>query len=304
MRILSPSLPELHAFIAVVETGSFSRAAQRLSVTQGAISRAVLRLEARLEQTLFERRPGGVQVTPTGQGYYERIHKAVAALEDAVPQKAAPLTEKVLHLSVIPTFNIRWLVPRLPQFHACYPGVRIVFKPYRIEDDLLGDDVDCWIRLRRTAASRWPRHIKATYVTGKDLIMICHPSLAAQIRRPADVLRFELLHHANYPGNWALWLQAHGVDTTHLRLGPGFDLGVTLIEAVEANMGVAVIQRCLIERELAEQRVVTPIARQVSTGRGYYLCASRARTTSPQMDAFRSWLFEQVKASNALAGHA
>ena len=80
MRIFSPSLPELHAFIAGVETGSFSRAAQRLAVTQGAISRAVLRLEARLELTLFERRPGGVQVTPTGQAYYERIHKAVAAL--------------------------------------------------------------------------------------------------------------------------------------------------------------------------------------------------------------------------------
>ena len=299
MRIFSPSLPELHAFIAVVETGSFSRAALRLAVTQGAISRAVLRLEARLELTLFERRPGGVQVTPTGQAYYERIHKAVAALEDAVPQKTALRTEKVLRLSVIPTFNIRWLVPRLPQFHAVCPGVRIVFKPYRIDDDLLGDDVDCWIRLRRSASTRWPRHIEASYVIGKDLVMICHPSVAAQIRQPADVLRFELLHHANYPGNWALWLQAYGIDTAHLRLGPGFDLGVTLIEAVEANLGVAVIQRCLIERELAEQRVIIPLARQVSTGRGYYLCTPRARTASPHMEAFRAWLFEQVKATNA-----
>ncbi len=299
MRIFSPSLPELHAFIAVVETGSFSRAALRLAVTQGAISRAVLRLEARLELTLFERRPGGVQVTPTGQAYYERIHKAVAALEDAVPQKTALRAEKVLRLSVIPTFNIRWLVPRLPQFHALCPGVRIVFKPYRIDDDLLGDDIDCWIRLRRSASTRWPRHIEASYVIGKDLVMICHPSAVAQIRHPADVLRFELLHHANYPGNWAVWLQAYGIDTAHLRLGPGFDLGVTLIEAVEANLGVAVIQHCLIERELAEQRVAIPLARQVSTGRGYYLCTPRARTASPHMEAFRTWLFEQVKSTNA-----
>ena len=302
MRIHSPSLPELHAFIAVVETGSFSRAALRLAVTQGAISRAVLRLEARLELTLFERRPGGVQVTPTGQTYYERIHRAVAALEDAVPEHTAPRTEKVLRLSVIPTFNIRWLVPRLPLFHALCPGVRVIFKPYRIDDDLLGDDIDCWIRQRRTPSNRLPRHIQGSYVTGKEIVMICHPCVAAQIRLPADVLRFELLHHANYPGNWALWLQAYGIDTAHLRLGPGFDLGVTLIEAVEANMGVAVIQRCLIERELAEQRVAIPLAREVSTGRGYYLCTPRARTLSPQMETFRTWLFDQVKATPSPRG--
>ncbi len=299
MRILSPSLPELHAFIAVVETGSFSRAALRLAVTQGAVSRAVLRLEAHLELTLFERRPGGVQVTPNGQSYYERIHRAIAALEDAVPQKTALRAEKVLRLSVIPTFNIRWLVPRLPLFHTLCPGVRVVFKPYRIDDDLLGNDIDCWIRQRRTPSNRLPRHIQASYLTGKEIVLICHPSMAAQIRQPGDVLRFDLLHHANYPGNWALWLQAYGIDTANLRLGPGFDLGVTLIEAVEANLGVAVIQRCLIERELAEQRVVIPLARQVSTGRGYYLCTPRARTASPHMEAFSAWLFEQVKATNA-----
>lgn len=298
MRIHSPSLPELHAFIAVVETGSFSRAALRLSVTQGAISRAVLRLEARLELTLFERRPYGVQVTSTGQSYYERIHKAVAALEDAVPQKVVSHTDKILRISIIPTFNIRWLVPRLPLFYATYPSVRIVFKPYRIDDDLLGDDIDCWIRQRRTPSNRLPRHIEATYLTGRNLVMICHPSVAHRIKRPADVLHFDLLHHANYPANWALWLRAYGLNSSQLKLGPGFDLGVTLIEAVEANMGIAVIQRCLIERELAEQRVVIPFDKEVSTGRGYYLCTQRAKTESNLLYAFRSWLFDQLKAKN------
>lgn len=299
MRILSPSLPELHAFIAVVETGSFSRAAQRLAVTQGAVSRAVLRLEARLELTLFERRPGGVQVTPTGQAYYARIHQAVAALEDAVPQKTAVRTEKVLRLNVIPTFNIRWLAPRLPLFHARCPGVRIVFKPYRIEDDLLDDNIDCWIRQRRPPSNRLPRHIRADYLTGQEIVMICHPSVAAQIRQPADVLRFELLHHSNFPCNWTRWLQAFGIDTENIKLGTGFDLGITLIEAVEANLGVAVIQRCLIERDLAEQRVVIPFTKDVSTGRGYYVCTPRAKTPSPQLEAFRTWLLEQAKAPNA-----
>ena len=298
MRILSPSLPELHAFIAVVETGSFSRAALRLCVTQGAVSRAVMRLEARLELTLFERRASCVQITPTGQCYYERIHKAVAALEDAVPQKIGREIDKVLRISIIPTFNIRWLVPRLPLLYAEHPGLSIVFKPYRIDDDLMSDDIDCWIRLRRTSTSRWPRHVNASYVTGREIVMICHPSVEHLIKQPSDVLRFALLHHANYPANWALWLRAYGLDSSALKLGPGFDLGVTLIEAVEANMGVAVIQRCLIERELAEQRVVIPLDKEVSTGRGYYLCTQRAKAESNLLYAFRSWLFDQLKAKN------
>lgn len=294
MRIRSPSLPELHAFVAVVESGSFSRAAAALSVTQGAVSRAVLRLEQRLALELFERSPSGVRATAAGQDYYDRIHGALAALEAAVPAKPARRSAQALRVSAISSLNMRWLVPRLPLLHAEHPGLEIVFKPYWKDDDFRREDVDCWIQTRASASARWPRHVEATYLTGREIVPICHPSVAARIKTPADLLRFPLLHHVNFPDNWALWFDTQGVSRRGLTLGAGFDLAAGLIEAVAANVGVAVVQCCLIEREVAEQRVAVPIDLRVSTGRGYYLCVPRARPHTPALEQFKGWLLQHA----------
>ncbi|MBI5255462.1 MAG: LysR family transcriptional regulator [Burkholderiales bacterium] len=296
MRIRSPSLSELHAFVAVVETGGFTRAAQRLVVSQGAVSRAVLRLEEHLGMTLFERGPAGVQPSAAAQAYYERVQPAITALEDAVPAAArgrAALAPRPLRVCAIPSLNMRWLVPRLASFHAAHPGLQVVFKPYWKDDDFQREEVDCWIQTRPSANARWPRHVTARYLIGREIVPICHPSLAARIRTPADLLRQPLLFHSNYPDNWALWFKAQGVDTRGLALGAGFDLAAGLIEAVASGLGVAVVQVCLFERERAEGRVVVPLALPVSTGRGYYLVRPKARPETPALAAFADWLLAQ-----------
>lgn len=295
MRIRSPSLPELHAFVALVETGSFTRAAQRLAVTQGAVSRAIQRLESTLSATLFERGAVGVQPSAFARDYYARVQPALAALEDAVPAKTPGGAPQVLRISAIPSLNMRWLVPRLASFHAEYPWCQIVFVPYLKDDPMKRDDVDVWIRTRVTSTSLWPRHIRTSYITGREIAPICHPSVADRIRTPADFLKFPLLHHSNYPDNWAVWLQSQGLDTRGLRLSAGFDYGVGLIEAVAGNMGVAVLQPCLFERELAEGRVVMPLPRMVSTGRGYFLCVPRLATETTALVAFRQWVLDPVR---------
>lgn len=294
MRIRSPSLAELHAFVAVVETGGFSRAAVRLSVTQGAVSRSVLRLEARLGFALLERGAAGVKPTAAGEDYYGRIHTALATLEDAAPDRRPPKGEQVLRVAASSSLNMRWLVPRLPSLHDEHPWLRIAFKPYWKEDDFQRDDVDCWLQARPSSASRWPRHVQATYIVGREIVPICHPSLATKLKRPADLLLHPLLHHAAYPDNWALWWRAHGNGARLPRLGTGFDLAVGVIEAVSASMGVAVVQRCLIERELAEGWVHMPFDATVSTGRGYFLCVPKARADTPMLVDFRSWLLREA----------
>jgi len=296
MRIRSPSLPELHAFVGVVESGSFSLAAVRLSVTQGAVSRAVLRLEARLGIDLLERHPSGVRPTATGQDYYQRIHRALLELEAAVPSEPAKQPKEELRISVITSLNMRWLVPRLPSLAVDQPHVNLAFKSYLANDDFRRTDVDCWIQQRASATSRWPRHVQATYLIGREVVPICHPSIADRIKAPQDFLRFPLLHHVRYPDNWALWFNGQGVNTGSLTLGPGFDLGAGLVEAVCGQIGVAVIQPCLIERELAEQRLAIPIPEPTSTGRGYYFCALRSRADLPAIVSFKAWLLNQAAA--------
>jgi LysR family transcriptional regulator, glycine cleavage system transcriptional activator len=294
MRIRSPSLPELHAFVAVVEAGGFSRAAARLSVTQGAVSRAVLRLEERLGLALLERGAGGARPTADGRAYYARIHTALATLEEAVPARRRAADEQELRVAAISSLNMRWLVPRLPRLYAEHPWLHIAFKPYWKDEDFRRDDVDCWIQTRLSGTSRWPRHIRATYIVGREIVPICPPALARRLRTPADLLQHPLLHHATYPGNWSLWWDRHGDGSRLPKLGAGFDLAVGMIEAVAAGMGIAVVQRCLIERELADGRVHQPFDLQASTGRGYHLCVPRAGAGTPALEAFEAWLLAQA----------
>jgi LysR family transcriptional regulator, glycine cleavage system transcriptional activator len=107
------------------------------------------------------------------------------------------------------------------------------------------------------------------------------------------------LHHSNFPENWDLWCRTHGVGQSRLKLAAGFDLAAGLIEAVAAKIGVAVVQRCLIERELAENRIAIPLPLYASTGRGYYLCIPRTKEHLPTVAAFKAWLLQQAKQSMA-----
>ena len=104
-----------------------------------------------------------------------------------------------------------------------------------------------------------------------------------------------MLHHTNFPDNWALWLQAAGLDAPAPKLGPGFDLGNNLIVAASADMGVAVLQPCLVERELARGELVIPFGPLMSTGRGYYVCHKAAVGLPSSAQRFSDWLQREAR---------
>jgi len=287
MRFRSPSLSELHAFATVAESGSFSAAAHALSVTQGAVSRAVQRLEAQLGVVLLVRGNARVEPTQIGARYLARIKPALDTLELAVPSRAAPAGHK-LRIAPVPSLYARWLVPRLPLLYAEHPALKIEFRRWRHDDRFQREDVDCWINPKLTAHGRWPEEVTAQYLLGRELVPVCRPSRAGRLRRPEDVLRHPLLHHGAHPGDWALWLKAQGADAAP-RLASGFDLSAALIEAVVADMGVAIVQLCLVERELAGGELVMPFPGWVSSGRGFYLCRRADREDSHELDTFLRW---------------
>ena len=297
MQFKSPSLPELHAFLAVCQLGSFRQAAGVLFVTQAAVSRAVQRLEQRLECTLLDR--SGPRVLPTARGreFQQLVEAHVAGLETAVGRFGVRTTtaRRRLRVCVVPTLAARWLVPRLSRFGALHPDVEIELRPFHHDEDFTRDDVDLWIHLKRPARG-WPRGIRARYLTGREIVPTCTPALAAALREPRDLLRATLLHHTNYPENWALWLRAVGGVEAEPVLGPGFDLGNHLIVAACAGMGVTLIQPLLIEAELASGQLVLPFTQPVSTGRGYYLCSRAALAENEAFALFTRWLLDEAQA--------
>lgn len=299
MKFKSPSLAELHAFLGVCQLGSFRRAAQALSVTQGAVSQAILRLEQRLGCALFDRQASGVAPTARGREFQKLVEVHVAGLESAVTQFGGAPAQRKVRVSVLPTLGTRWLVPRLAGFQSLNPGIEVELRQFRFDEDFTRDDVDLWIALKRPG-KKWPRGIQGRYLLGKEITPACTPALARSIRQPGDLAAHPLLHHINYPDNWAVWMEGAGVKQALPALGPGFDLGNNLIVAATAGMGAIVIQPCLIESELDSGKLVLPFAARVATGRGYYLCQKSATAHKNRaVEAFAAWLQEQAAGADS-----
>jgi LysR family transcriptional regulator, glycine cleavage system transcriptional activator len=294
MPIQSPSLVELHAFLAVARTGSFRKAADELCVTQAAVSRAVARLEEELGQDVLARAPGGVTLTPAGAELRKLVDKPVAALEAAATRLRKKPERLRLRLSVITSLGALWLMPRLEDFRERHPEVEIEFRQYHHDEDFTRDDIDLWIENKPSTTSQWPRQISAKYLIGKEIIAVCAPKLAKGVRTAQQLLAQPLLYHSNFPGNWALWSATVGTTMPPKPRRTGFDLVLNLLEAARSGMGVAVLQKCLAEADLETGRLVTPVEGVASTGRGYYLCRRRSQGAHPAADLFSDWLLNQA----------
>ena len=297
MAIRSPSLVELHAFLAVARTGSFRKAAEDLHVTQAAVSRAVLRLEQDLGRDVRERSGAGVRLTAAGAELRKRVEQPVAALEAAAIALSRTAERLRLRISVVPSLGNLWLLPRLADFRARHPEVELEFRQYHHNEDYQRDDVDLWIALKAQRGQRWPRHVSAEYLTGRRIVAVCTPRRAKSIRQPADVFQLPLLYHSNYRENWQLWAQAADLALPERWRGTGFDLVMNLVEAARAGMGVAVVQQVMVAADLASGQLVVPVAGSASTGRGYYLCRRRAQAAHPAAELFAEWLKEQAASS-------
>ncbi|ROZ72117.1 LysR substrate-binding domain-containing protein [Ramlibacter sp. WS9] len=293
MPIRSPSLVELHAFLAVARTGSFRKAADELCVTQAAVSRAVLRLEEDLGQDVLQRSAGGVTLTPAGLELRKLVGKPVAALEAAAVKLRKKPERLRLRLSVITSLGTLWLMPRLEDFRERHPEVEIEFRQYHHDEDFTRDDVDVWIDTKRNER-QWPRQVSARYVIGGEIVAVCTPKLAKGVRTAQQLLAQPLLYHSNFPDNWPLWASTAGASMPVKPKRTGFDLVLNLIEAARSGMGVAVVQECMVEADLASGRLVMPVPVSASTGRGYHLCRRRAQGAHPAADLFSEWVLAQA----------
>jgi LysR family transcriptional regulator, glycine cleavage system transcriptional activator len=300
MPIQSPSLVELHAFLAVARTGSFRKAADELCVTQAAVSRAVARLEEELGQDVLTRAPGGVMLTPAGAELRKLVDKPVAALEAAATRLRKKPERLRLRLSVITSLGALWLMPRLEDFRERHPEVEIEFRQYHHDENFTRDDVDLWIENRLSTTSQWPRQISARYLIGKEIVAVCAPKLAKGVRTAQQLLAQPLLYHSNFPDNWALWAATVGAAMPPKPRRTGFDLVLNLLEAARSGMGVAVVQKCLAEADLQTGRLAVPVEGSASTGRGYYVCRRRAQGAHPAADLFADWILGQAQSSLSL----
>lgn len=306
LRRLSPPLHLLRAFSTVARFGGVSRAAEALHLTQSAVSKQVKELEGWVDVPLFDRNRKRLSLTPAGERYEKAVRAVLAQLEAATLELITSGDGGgALHLSSLPTFAAKWLIPRLPQFQQQHPQVTLHFVPYVHSYDFERPELDCSILF---GEGHWPG-AHAHYLTGNDVALIAPRTRVADwpIANARDVARHTLLRHVTVPDAWLRWSETHGVPGLIDPLaGPQFDQFQTMIRAVMAGMGLALVPRCLVQDEITAGLVREPLPAEPLRGgyqsdMGYRFCYPEGRTQLHALQCFLQWL---LACAEPAAAHA
>jgi LysR family glycine cleavage system transcriptional activator len=274
----------IKAFEAAARSGSFAGAGAELNVSAAAVSRMVHLLEQRLGVALFERKANRLAVTPAGRAYQSGLTPIFDALASLTAQVTAPSAVRVLTVGVGPTFAMRWLIPRLADFRNAEPDIEVRITTGGAAAPF-GDDWSCGIKL---GDGEWPGLV-AEPLFAADLLPVCAPRLAAQLKRPADLRGSSLLRVAHASEDWPLWLKSAGVARVTAR-GPEFQFYGQALQAAADGLGVAMGIRPYIDDDLAAGRLVAPFALSVPKGMRWYLVYRSFRTEQRDFAAFRRWI--------------
>jgi LysR family glycine cleavage system transcriptional activator len=290
MRRKIPSTAALAAFEAAARHQSFTQAADELAVTQSAVCRQIAGLEEFLGVKLFRRSKRGVLLTEAGAGYSRSVRARLDEVErDTLELMAKGSAGGALELGVVPTFASKWLLPRLPAFHALHPGITVHMTP--CTRPVLFDDTPLDAALYAGDA-RWPG-TAATFLMDETLIAVASPHLIAPrraLKSAADVAKLPLLQQSTRPYMWRQWFEARGLQVAHDMAGPRMELFSMLTEAAVHGLGAALIPRMLIEEELADGKLVALVDGDFASGRSYSLIYPEHKSENPALIAFRDWL--------------
>lgn len=293
IRRLTPPVHLLRAFSTVARFGGVSRAAEALHLTQSAVSKQIQELEKWVGVDLFERSRKRLALTPAGERYEKAVRTLLSQLESATLELITSTDDGgALHLSSLPTFGASWLIPRLPQFQQQHPQVTLHFVPYSYDPE--SPHLDCSILF---GEGHWPG-TRSHYLDGQDVALIAPPSSAGgpAIHSPRDVMQYTRLHHLTIPHAWMNWAQTCDVHTLDPLAGLQFDQFHTIIQAVMAGMGVALVPRCLVQAQIAKGTVSEPLPQHgLVSNLGYWLCYPESRANIAPLATFRHWLLTQAQ---------
>src|SRR5689334_19797925 len=214
MRRLPP-LNALKAFEAAARSQNFTRAAEELRVTQGAISQQVKALEDTLGLKLFTRERQRLALTEAGREYLGVVRDALDRIALGTDRLVQRQRGGVLTISTSPDFAAKWLVHRLGRFAESHPAIDLRVSASMHHVDFAREDVDLAVR---HGDGQWPG-LHVTRLCSEQLFAVCSPAMAAKLKRPQDALKLPLLHLDDRSA-WTAWLEAAGISNGNALHGP------------------------------------------------------------------------------------
>lgn len=296
-----PPLNSLRVFEAAARHLSFTKAADELHVTPGAVSQQIKALEDFIGAPVFRRQKRALLLTDEAQASLPVLREGFDRLSEASRLLASRNDSGKLTVSVAPSLAAKWLVPRLDGFRERHPDVDVWVSACMDIVDFAVDDVDLAIRYGPGGYAG----LEVEHLMSETIVPVCSPRLMMgehKLKKPADLIHHTLLHDGSPDKDescptWPMWLKAAGVAGVDAQRGPKFNQSSLVIEAAVAGKGVALAKSQLALADLEAARLVIPFDMTTPSSFAYYIVHPASRAASPAVKAFKAWLHEEATAA-------
>lgn len=285
-----PNLAALRAFEAAARHQNFSRAAEEIHVTHGAISHAVRSLEDELGVSLFARHGKRLAITPEGERFASALRKALTEIAAAAAALQADAGQKRLTVTALPSFAARWLSPRLGRFIEQYPDLEVMLQSSNHLTDFVRESVDLGIRF---GGGHYPG-----LAVEKLMDDYYYPVASPRFNggklpgTPQELAHSALLRCENEP--WTPWFHAAGIDCPEPTGGLVFQDSSMLVRAATEGHGIALARHAIAITEIESGELVRLGDTAVQCPASYYLVCLPNTLQKPQVQAFRAFLLDEI----------
>ncbi len=293
-----PPIGALRTLEAASRHLSFTKAANELYITQSAVSHQIRSIEKLWEFKLFERQGKHLIVTKEGQMIVPIVRDFLGSLNRVLTEITNSESRSSIRVSLVQSFAVKWLVPRLGKFNELYPDLSVWIST---SDELVNfdrDEVDIAIRLGHGPWS--DMHVEL--LLDEYVFPVCSPRFLVRLtppEKPIDLLRYPLLYRHSFDNcpRWRDWFRDAGLIVRTLPRGSRFPDTSLSIQAAIDSQGIALARSAHVEKDLAANRLIKLFNVYSKSPVSYYIVCPHKTIIKPRINAFRKWLLQEAAIS-------
>lgn len=296
-------LRRLAYFVAVVETGSFTAAAERLGITKAVVSQQVARLERECRTSLLVRTTRKVRTTELGQAFYQRCAAILRDTDDAFDALTDTAAEPsgLLRLTAPLDYGVRVVVPAIAAFTRRYPACKVDAILSDQTLDLMTANIELAIRVGWLAESS----LQARKIGAFRQLLVAPSTMAAQLARiasPQDIATLPFVANTALRDHqrWHFAHATHAPQSVDVQPGIFLDATLAVREAVCQGAGISVLPDYVVADDLAAGRLLHVLPQWQLPSGGIHAVFPATRFRPAKVRAFVDVLLEQTAQQHAL----